>query len=430
MRFILLSLLLLSTACANKNENITSPKLNDDFTQKVIYGEDDRLDLYEVEDQILLSLADSTLGVISNSSLTDMGSFYKITEESPGFCSSEPYSDQLTGPWCSGFLVGPDLVVTAGHCVRSSRCSSVSFIFGYAKKESALDDTSIIEKSEVYKCQEVIGREQAFNGGDWAVVRLDREVTNHTPLRLRREGVINLETNLTVIGHPVGLPTKIAGNAKVREIKEEFFVANLDTYGGNSGSAVFNTVTGEVEGILVRGETDFVFENGCRVSNVCENDECRGEDVTLISEVLDLVPELNLPPTPPPIEPIPDDEGEFVSNEILNIPDNSLSKVVSVIEDVPAISDTRDLKIGLSITHTYIGDLRVTLIAPDGSRVVLHDRMGWSADNIIGIYGEDLNSYQPIEMISPQEAGDWQLEVKDLAPFDTGTIDSWAIIIN
>ena len=68
-----------------------------------------------------------------------------------------------------------------------------------------------------------------------------------------------------------------------------FFVCNLDTYGGNSGSPVFNSSTHELEGILVRGETDFIVtENGCRKSNVCpQNDPnfvCRGEDCTRSTE--------------------------------------------------------------------------------------------------------------------------------------------------
>ena len=48
-----------------------------------------------------------------------------------------------------------------------------------------------------------------------------------------------------------------------------------------------NETTGEVEGILVRGETDFVYKNSCRVSNVCADDGCRGEDVTRITDVFD-----------------------------------------------------------------------------------------------------------------------------------------------
>ena len=67
-----------------------------------------------------------------------------------------------------------------------------------------------------------------------------------------------------------------------------FFSANLDTYGGNSGSAVFNAVNGQIEGILVRGATDYVSRGGCRVSNRISNSSGRGEDVTLITNIKEL----------------------------------------------------------------------------------------------------------------------------------------------
>ena len=76
---------------------------------------------------------------------------------------------------------------------------------------------------------------------------------------------------------------------------DSFFVANLDTYGGNSGSPVFNQDDDVVEGILVRGETDFVFNGTCVVSNVCPTTGCRGEDVTRTSEFENFIPELSGP---------------------------------------------------------------------------------------------------------------------------------------
>jgi V8-like Glu-specific endopeptidase len=83
------------------------------------------------------------------------------------------------------------------------------------------------------------------------------------------------------------LPTKIDDGAQVRSnAPSGYFVATTDSYGGNSGSSVFNYDTGEVEGVLVRGEDDYVYRNGCMVSNVCEESGCRGEDVTKISSVL------------------------------------------------------------------------------------------------------------------------------------------------
>ena len=96
---------------------------------------------------------------------------------------------------------------------------------------------------------------------------------------------------LIMIGHPSGLPQKIAGGARVRDNSpSSHFVANTDSYGGNSGSPIFNEATHEVEGILVRGVTDYVAEGGCNVSNQCDDDGCGGEDGTRATHFADLVP--------------------------------------------------------------------------------------------------------------------------------------------
>jgi len=45
-----------------------------------------------------------------------------------------------------------------------------------------------------------------------------------------------------------------------------------------------NSDTHEVEGILVRGEADFVQQGTCPVSLVCPTTGCRGEDCTRTTE--------------------------------------------------------------------------------------------------------------------------------------------------
>lgn len=76
-------------------------------------------------------------------------------------------------------------------------------------------------------------------GEDFAVIKLDRPVAQVAPLAYRQSRMMGAGgENLTVIGHPSGLPLKVAGDASVRSVLPEFLVANLDTYGGNSGSAV------------------------------------------------------------------------------------------------------------------------------------------------------------------------------------------------
>ena len=123
---------------------------------------------------------------------------------------------------------------------------------------------------------------------DFALIQLDRKVTDRRVLEIRKKGKISKGEPLVVIGHPTGIPTKIADGANVRSLDGTYFTANLDTYGGNSGSAVFNANTGVVEGILVRGATDYVSRGGCQVTNVLGNNQGRGEDVTYITNIPEL----------------------------------------------------------------------------------------------------------------------------------------------
>ena len=84
----------------------------------------------------------------------------------------------------------------------------------------------------------------------------------------------------------------MAGSAKVRDASPTyFFRADLDTFGGNSGSAVFNAGTNLIEGILVRGDVDFITSPaGCMVASVVPQDGGAGESVTKISVVEKYLP--------------------------------------------------------------------------------------------------------------------------------------------
>lgn len=262
------------------------------FQPKVVYGGDDRIDVYQTDDAKLKSLADSTVALFQAGDVSADGKLStQVYGERMGLCKEEPFWEQPMGAFCSGSLVAPDVIMTAGHCVPSAEeCANIKFVFGFAVKEKGAAADSV-KAGDVYGCKELIGREQVGDGADWALVRLDRKVTGHVPLKLNLAGKIDVGAPVLVIGHPAGLPTKIAGGANVRSSDNPgFFVANLDTYGGNSGSAVFNAETGLVEGILVRGEQDYVYNGTCRVSNKCANDACRGEDVTKIANVSDKIP--------------------------------------------------------------------------------------------------------------------------------------------
>ncbi|MBT3585635.1 MAG: trypsin-like peptidase domain-containing protein [Halobacteriovoraceae bacterium] len=264
--------------------------------EKVVYGDDDRVDVYEESNELFLKLARSTAGMIAHSSLSDNGENVSIsgsTLSSRGICTSARFADQITSANCSGFLVGKDLLVTAGHCIRTqSDCDKYAWVFDFAKDSQ--DKVKFeVSKNAVYSCKEIVQRDLSrATKNDFALIRLKREVSDREPLTFRTEGRVKDATPLVVIGHPTGLPTKIAAGAWVRDNSNDvYIVSNLDTFGGNSGSAVFDSTTGLIEGILVRGETDYTYnsELGCRVPKECTNEGCRGEDVTRITQVTELM---------------------------------------------------------------------------------------------------------------------------------------------
>jgi hypothetical protein len=206
------------------------------------------------------------------------------------FCEGERFINQPNPGTCSGFLIAPDLIVTAGHCVKDADfCTDYSWVFGFEYDIPSKTAGKDIKETDVYTCKRVISN--ALNmplGLDYAVVQLDRKVLDREPLEISNENKIPDQTELFIIGSPSGLPFKVAGGAKVRtNTHPHFFSANLDSFQGNSGSGVFNANSGIIEGILVRGEQDYVLnkEKGCVEAKKCANNTCRGEDVTRLTAI-------------------------------------------------------------------------------------------------------------------------------------------------
>lgn len=262
----------------------------------VIYGADDRMDIEDITDPALLALANSTAAMVKSADIQPAGngrSRLRAIAYGPAFnlCRDERFFDQPAAADCSGFLVARDVLATAGHCVPSpARCKLNSWVFSFEIDGSGRDMT-VVDDADVYSCKALIGSLQHPNGSDWALVKLDRPVAGRAPLALRRSGRIAKGEDVVLIGHPSGLPKKIAGGAQARDTDSSaFFVAETDSYGGNSGSPVFNARTLEVEGILVRGEVDFEQSGACMRSKHCAHGQCSGEEVTRVSEFLGKIP--------------------------------------------------------------------------------------------------------------------------------------------
>ncbi len=249
---------------------------------KVVYGDDNRVDVVDYPDSEIQSLASSVAAMVPAENIDSSGNLSGDTlGDAYGLCEDQKFRDEKVSAVCTGFLVDDDLLVTAGHCVGEvAVCGTAKWVFGFHNQKTQVDP------ADVYECSSVVSHSYSDSTWlDYAVIKLDRKVSSRQPLRFRRTGVVSAGEDLVIMGHPTGISLKIADDASVRSVETEYFVANLDSFGGNSGSPVFNLNSKEVEGILVRGETDYKTENGCTVVNTCEQDGCDGEDSTLMSVI-------------------------------------------------------------------------------------------------------------------------------------------------
>jgi hypothetical protein len=260
--------------------------------EKAIYGFDDRLEVFDAPStQPIRNLHSTAILVRPNRLERQANGTWKILarsfREEKGVCRDERFAEQPVPGFCTGFLISSDHMVTAGHCVTSvAEMESILVVFGFEMRDKNTV-AAPIRDADVYRPVELLGRAQDPHGADWAVIRLDRAVAGREALTLSSSKIPDGEP-VYVVGHPVGLPKKFGGkHAVVRDNKPAaYFVANLNTYGGNSGSPVFDFKRGEVVGILVRGETDFRrADEGCLLSLICPDADCRGEDVTRILQI-------------------------------------------------------------------------------------------------------------------------------------------------
>ena len=108
-----------------------------------------------------------------------------------------------------------------------------------------------------------------------------------------------------------------------------------------------------------------------------------------------------------------------------NSPSTAITGAQDVVDtiSVPSSGNVASVSVNLNITHTYIGDLKVDLVAPDDTTKTLHNRSGGNSYDIIATYTPNFNG--------TSISGTWTLKINDDYPsLDDGVLNSWTLTIN
>lgn len=280
------------------------------LSQAAIYGSDDRKDVKDSPrmERLARSVAQMVSPVYVNTNdkgLLDLD-FATLTD-TYDVCPSQPFARQPVNPIaCTGFLIAPDLLMTAGHCMINvgetqdevnAYCSSFSWLFDYQLDNNGEVATQNVDPAKLYNCKRVVHAVHDYDytpspehyeyKRDFAIIQLDRPVVGRQPFKIS-ETDIRFGDRISTIGFPSGLPAKFSSQAMVFDVSNVNYVrTDLDVIGGNSGGPVFNDQD-EVVGIVVRSfpDADYIDVDAggsggtCSIPNRCSSltGECLSKD--------------------------------------------------------------------------------------------------------------------------------------------------------
>jgi len=218
-------------------------------------------------------------------------------------CPGERFSaaPQVNGA-CAAFLVKPDIMVTAGHCLypdgtqtsaqrKLVECKNRSVIMRWRESDNQglpNGNLNVLER-HIYSCASVLAhgdpaRQNPGSPADWVVFKLDRAVSGGAgtggPITPAQEPLIVSKSNpsvsmtgLTSIGFPYGTTLKVDPGVRITTLNPPVrgvgtFLFEGDIAPGNSGGPVLNS-TGEILGLVSAAPPLVAVANPKKVGTKC-----------------------------------------------------------------------------------------------------------------------------------------------------------------
>ena len=118
---------------------------------------------------------------------------------------------------------------------------------------------------------------------------------------------------------------------------------------------------------------------------------------------------------------------QIKNTQVVDIPDNNRQGIKSAIA-INEVVNIADIQVTVNITHDFLGDIEVYLIAPNNQRILLQSRILGRRNQLQNTY--TVRSHPALkQLLSLPAKGKWQLQVIDYAVLDVGKLNYWELVI-
>ncbi len=290
-------LMVLLSNCARVSTN-SSLEQNKD-SAGVVYVSDSRKEITQISDAKVLTNSKSNVALIGNEYIHQNGNSVTLSgtplTAQFNLCPGQKYAEQQSIANCTGILISPKYVLTAGHCLNEDTCNNYKMVFDFKNDSQHFSPESEnynIPAANLFSCKKIAARvsEPGWTKQDYTIIELDRPVTGRASVKFATRS-LKEAAGIYTLGYPLGVALKYAHGRIREDMNSNTYKAAIDTFAGNSGSPVYDEQTHTLIGLLSGGEGDMAYnpQYGCNMVKVCTSGSCLGERVFKTSSIAPVI---------------------------------------------------------------------------------------------------------------------------------------------